>query len=95
MFLPRPLKLTSAFKSHAIKFGLILTCALACLSVCATAKAAIPAFSPFQTARPVWPEGKETERNLLVEVRAAFERPDDQLVTVRLAASTLRPCDAY
>ena len=72
-----------------MKLGLILRCALACLSVCATAKAAIPAFSPFQTALPVWPEGKETERNLLVEFRATFERPDDQLVTVRLAASTL------
>jgi len=72
-----------------MKFILLLTCALLNLAVCAGSNAAIPSYSPFQAARPVWPEGKETERNLLVEFRAEFEYPGGQLVTVRVAASTL------
>lgn len=39
----------------------------------------------FQTARPVWPEGRETERNLFVGFRAVIETPS----TLRLTASSL------
>lgn len=43
----------------------------------------------FQSAQPVWPEGKELERNLLVEFRSVFERPDAAAVTLRLAGASL------
>jgi alpha-L-rhamnosidase len=51
--------------------------------------AAVPSF---QAARPVWPEGKETERNLFVEFRAAFEQPEKGPVTLRLAGASLYRC---
>lgn len=43
----------------------------------------------FQAARPVWPEGRETERNLLVEFRTGFEQPPAGPVTLRMTGSTL------
>jgi alpha-L-rhamnosidase len=43
----------------------------------------------FQSAQPVWPEGKELERNLLVEFRSVFEKPDAAAVTLRLAGASL------
>ncbi len=43
----------------------------------------------FQAARPVWPAGKETKRNVLVEFRAAFDKPATGPVTLRLAGATL------
>ena len=44
---------------------------------------------PFRSARPIWPEGRETEMNLLVGFRAAIEPPAGERVTLRLAASTI------
>jgi alpha-L-rhamnosidase len=41
------------------------------------------------SARPVWPEGRAAERNLLVEFRTAFERPGAGPVVVRLTGATL------
>lgn len=43
----------------------------------------------FQVARPVWPEGRETERNLLVEFRATFESPPAGPVILRMTGSSL------
>src|SRR4051812_17494689 len=43
----------------------------------------------FKTARPIWPAGRETEMNLLVDFRATFQRPGSSPVIVRLAGSTL------
>ena len=43
----------------------------------------------FITGRPVWPEGRDTERNLLVEFRAAFEKPTSGPVTLRLTGAAL------
>ena len=43
----------------------------------------------FQSAQPVWPEGRETEMNLLVGFRAAFESPAGENAIVRVAASTV------
>ncbi|HOD81187.1 MAG: Bacterial alpha-L-rhamnosidase [Planctomycetes bacterium ADurb.Bin126] len=51
----------------------------------APASAGEPAFV---AAKPVWPEGKEKERNVLVEFRAAFDKPAGTL-TLRLTGSTL------
>ncbi len=42
----------------------------------------------FLSARPVWPEGRELEKNLFVGFRAVFERPDG-IVKLRLSGSTL------
>ena len=43
----------------------------------------------FQAARPVWPEGRDKERNLLVELRAGFERPEAGPVILRLTGASL------
>ncbi len=43
----------------------------------------------FQAARPVWPEGRETERNLLVGFRAVVTAPATQPAVLRLAACTV------
>ncbi len=43
----------------------------------------------FQSAQPVWPEGRETEMNLLVGFRTHFEAENGDRIVVRLAASTV------
>ncbi len=43
----------------------------------------------FQIARPIWPEGLETEMNLFVGFRAVFARLPRRPVILRAAASTL------
>ncbi len=43
----------------------------------------------FQVAKPIWPEGLETEMNLFVGFRAVFARPPHTQVVLRAAASTL------
>jgi alpha-L-rhamnosidase len=43
----------------------------------------------FQSARPVWPTGRETERNLLVGFRATLTAPAAEPAVLRLTASTL------
>jgi alpha-L-rhamnosidase len=43
----------------------------------------------FRTARPIWPEGRETEMNLMVGFRAVIEPPASQGVILRLAGSTI------
>lgn len=43
----------------------------------------------FHAARPVWPAGRETEKNLTVGFRAAVVRPEAGATTLRLAASSL------
>ena len=42
----------------------------------------------FVSAKPVWPEGRETEKNLLVGFRASFQAANQQ-VLLRAAGSTL------
>ena len=53
-----------------------------CLLLNATAQ------TEFTAARPVWPAGRETEMNLFVGFRAAFEHPDNGPVIVRLTGSS-------
>ena len=43
----------------------------------------------FQAAQPIWPEGREMERNLLVEFRAGFDRPEPGPVVLRLTGASL------
>ncbi len=43
----------------------------------------------FRSAKPVWPKGREKEKNLMVGFQAAFRAPRDRKVSIRLTASTL------
>ena len=61
---------------------------LLALAWSATAGAATETAS-FQSARPVWPTGRETERNLLVGFRATVTAPAAEPAVLRLTASTL------
>lgn len=47
------------------------------------------AATEFQTARPIWPVGREKEKNLTVGFRAVFAAPEADKVVLRLAGSTL------
>ncbi len=56
------------------------------LLICTMASAAPDAF---QSAKPVWPKGREKEMNLTIGFHAAFRARAGARVSVRLAASTL------
>jgi alpha-L-rhamnosidase len=43
----------------------------------------------FYSAHPIWPEGRETEKNLFVGFRAVFDCPRDQRPLLRIAASSI------
>ncbi len=60
---------------------------LAWLASAATVLAA-PA-PEFRSAKPIWPAGRETEKNLAVGFRAGFVAPEGETVLVRVAASSL------
>ena len=47
------------------------------------------AVAAFQEARPVWPEGREQEKNLTVGFRASFDSRAGQTVIVRITGATL------
>ncbi len=63
--------------------------------VCGVAVGAVGAAIPqerqasFQSARPIWPEGRQEEMNLFVGFRTVFERPDTDRVSLRIAGSSL------
>jgi len=47
-------------------------------------------FSPaFVAAKPIWPEGREKEKNLFVGFRATFVAPINERVTLRATGSTI------
>jgi len=55
-----------------------------------SAAAAFPAGSAvFRTATPIWPEGRERERNLFVGFRAVVDVPEGRRVLLRMTASTV------
>jgi len=66
---------------HTMKTATLLALLLASLTV--------RAHGAFQSAKPIWPVGRETEKNLLVSFCATIEVPKDTPVTLRLTASTL------
>jgi alpha-L-rhamnosidase len=43
----------------------------------------------FLAAKPIWPKGRETEKNLFVGFRAAFQAPASQEVLLRATGATL------
>jgi alpha-L-rhamnosidase len=62
-----------------------------CIPVLAASVMFFAAESPpqFAVARPIWPAGRETERNLSVGFRAEFDADPGGTVLLRLTASTL------
>jgi alpha-L-rhamnosidase len=65
------------------KLAAFLSMTLVAASLAAGAPAA------FQSAKPVWPAGREKEMNLTVGFRAAFPAPRDARVAIRITGSTL------
>ena len=61
-----------------------VACVLAMMSFCSASD--VPAFL---SGKPVWPEGREKERNLFVGFRAAVEKPETGEVTLRCTGSTV------
>lgn len=71
-------------KAHALLFSTLLV-----LVVALTPGRGEVAEPGFQVARPVWPEGRDAERNLLVEFRAAFDHPGAGPAVLRLTGASL------
>ena len=65
--------------------ALCVTCVFSLISV---AKVGAIGAS-FDSAHPIWPEGRETEKNLFVGFRAVFDCPEQQDPQLRIAASSL------
>ena len=60
--------------------------ALLFLFVCAALASAGPSFV---SAKPIWPKGRETEKNLSVGFRAAFKAPAQEKALLRATGATL------
>jgi len=56
------------------------------LLTCANLAAATPSFL---SAKPIWPKGRETEKNLFVGFRATFDAPTEDKVFLRATGATL------
>ena len=61
-------------------------CLLLLLLTCASLAASAPAFV---SAKPIWPKGRETEKNLFVGFRAAFKAPAQEKVLLRATGATV------
>ena len=83
---------TMAMKRHfkatcrTILLGMLC---LAGVSTSVSAAEAGSAGSSFESASPIWPAGRETEKNLFVGFRAVFACADQQAPLLRIAASSL------
>jgi alpha-L-rhamnosidase len=79
----RIMNLRISFAHQVLRWpaGLLLV-----LSVCLQASAAGPAF---ESARPIWPKGRDSEKNLLVGFRAVFKAPAQEKVLLRATGATL------
>ncbi len=62
------------------------SCLLLLLLTCANLTATAPSFI---SAKPIWPKGREAEKNLLVGFRAAFEAPAQEKILLRATGATL------
>lgn len=63
-------------------------CLIALLPLSAP-EAALTVTPGFVSARPVWSEGRETEKNLIMGFRAVFDAPEAPPVLLRIAGSTV------
>jgi alpha-L-rhamnosidase len=67
----------------------LISC-LAAIALVVRASCALADNQPaFQLAKPVWPAGRETDKNITVAFRATFEAPLGERVFLRAAGSTL------
>jgi alpha-L-rhamnosidase len=67
-----------------------LTCVFGLASLQSADSAALPEWTPrFTAAKPVWPSGREKEKNITVAWRTVFVAPAAGNVTLRLTAATL------
>ena len=71
------------------RFICLCLLALAGMGSIASAPAVEEPVANFQAAKPVWPAGREVERNLLVAFRATFDRPTKPAAILRVTGATL------
>src|ERR1035437_1791485 len=62
------------------------SCLLLLLLTCTNLATAAPSFV---SAKPIWPKGRESEKNLFVGFRAAFKAPAQEKVFLRATGATL------
>ncbi len=70
--------------THRTKYSFVVWLTFAFVASATADEAAV-----FQSAKPVWPAGREAEMNLLVGFRALVAAPPPQNAVLRVAASTL------
>ena len=73
-----------SIRTPIIMGALYLACAFSSISV-----AEVGAGVSFDSAFPIWPAGRETEKNLFVGFRVVFDCPSQQEQQLRIAASSL------
>jgi alpha-L-rhamnosidase len=59
------------------------------LALCSTAATLASPAPSFVSAKPIWPKGRETEKNLLVGFRASFTAPARDKIFLRATGATL------
>jgi alpha-L-rhamnosidase len=74
-----PKKLTPR---QSVRWSPALLILLTCANLAASA-------ASFVSAKPIWPKGRETEKNLLVGFRASFKAPAQERVILRATGATL------
>jgi alpha-L-rhamnosidase len=62
------------------------SCLLLLLLTCANLAVSAPTFD---SAKPIWPKGRETEKNLFVGFRATFKAPAQEKVILRATGATI------
>jgi len=74
----------------SVSYGMILSVLVVVCTLALPSPARADAtVTSFDSARPVWPTGRETEKNLFVGFRAVFACPQGRDCVLRIAASSL------
>ena len=73
----------------ALTHLLLAACGAVVLPASISANVGTVAAPSFVAAKPIWPKGRETEKNLFVGFRATFQAPARGTVLLRAAGSTL------
>lgn len=79
--------MAQSFKPVRTSFSFGLLC-MACILCSASAAQPGAVEASFESARPIWPAGRETEKNLFAGFRAEFDCPAGQMPQLRIAASS-------
>ena len=67
--------------AHKLCLTVALATVIASVSVAETIQ--------FESAKPIWPEGRTEEKNLFVGFRAVFDKPENDAAVLRITGSTL------